>query len=114
MEKIHGGDGRTRTNSLIANEETEEGGRLDGGNIVQELTQKLLEISYGLWIYRNLLVHNSVSGLFACECMERLIEAIDEQLVMGEDGLQEEDKWLLEVQLGDLDGKNNGKKRRMG
>ena len=37
------------------------------------------------------------------------MEAID-QLAMGEDGLCEEDKWLLEVQLDDLDGETSGEK----
>jgi hypothetical protein len=51
-----------------------------------------------------------MSGLFACERKERLMEAIDKQLAMGEDGLREEDKWLLEVQLDDLDDKTSGEK----
>ena len=38
------------------------------------------------------------------------MEDIDEQLAMGEDGLKEEDKWLLEVQLDDLDGETAGEK----
>eukprot|EP00956_Cyclotella_meneghiniana_P027278 scaffold60862_cov41-Cyclotella_meneghiniana.AAC.8 len=38
------------------------------------------------------------------------MEDIDEQLAMGKDGLKEEDKWLLEVQLDDLDGETAGEK----
>ena len=85
-------------------------GEIDGEKTVTGLIQKLLEITHGLWIYRNLLVHDSVSGIFACERKDKLLEDIEEQLAMGEEGLKEEDKWLLEVSLDDLDGDTTGEK----
>ena len=95
---------------LLDKIEVERGERLDAQQFTRGLIRKLLEITHGLWIYRNLLVHDSISGLFACERKEQLMEDIDEQLAMGEDGLKEEDKWLLEVQLDDLDGETSGEK----
>ena len=47
-----------------------------------------------MWIFRNLTVHDSISGV--------LIDAIEEQLAEGHEGLREEDKWLMEVDLDDL------------
>lgn len=39
------------------------------------------------------------------------MEDIEEQLVIGEEGLKEEDKWLLEVTLDKLDGETTGGER---
>ena len=44
-----------------------------------------------------------MAGIFASEKKEILLKDIKEQLAMGEIGLKEEDKWLLEVGLSDLD-----------
>ena len=84
--------------------------QVDVPKFICTLIKKLLEISHGLWIYRNLMVHDSLSGVFACERKEKLMEAIDDQLAMGEDGLREEDKWLLEVDLNDLDESTTGER----
>jgi hypothetical protein len=66
------------------------------------LVQKLLETTHGLWIYRNLMIHDGVSGVLATSRKEKLQEAIEHQLELGGDGLREEDKWMMEVNLGDL------------
>eukprot|EP00956_Cyclotella_meneghiniana_P010073 scaffold13929_cov79-Cyclotella_meneghiniana.AAC.3 len=83
---------------------------LEGQKIVRGLILKLLEITHGLWIFRNLMVHDAVGGIFACERKDKLREDIEEQLAMGEEGLKEEDKWLLEVTLDDLDGDTTGER----
>ena len=66
------------------------------------LVQKLMEMTHGLWIYRNLMIHDGVSGVLAISRKEKLQEAIEHQLELGGEGLREEDKWMLEVNLGDL------------
>jgi hypothetical protein len=66
------------------------------------LVQKLLEMTHGMWIYRNLMIHDGVSGVLATSRKEKLQEAIEHQLELGGDGLREEDKWMMEVNLGDL------------
>jgi hypothetical protein len=43
-----------------------------------------------------------VAGIFASKRKEILLGDIEEQIAMGEVGLQEEDKWLLEVELNDF------------
>ena len=53
--------------------------------------------------YRNALMHDNISGLLASERKEELLKLIAEQQERGEDGLLEEDRWLLEVNLDDLE-----------
>ena len=48
-------------------------------------------------------MHDNVSGLLALERKEELLKLIAEQQERGEDGLEEEDRWLLEVNLDDLE-----------
>ena len=48
-------------------------------------------------------MHDNVSGLLALERKEELLKLIAKQQERGEDGLEEEDRWLLEVNLDDLE-----------
>jgi hypothetical protein len=96
--------------NLLAVVDFQEDESVDVSNYVCKLIQKLLEITHGLWIYRNLMMHDSLSVVFACEPKEKLMEAIEEQLALGSDGLREEDKWLLEIDLDDLDGHTTGER----
>ncbi len=67
------------------------------------LITKLLEVTHGQWIYRNLLVHDRTAGILATQKKEELQAAIKAQQDLGPDGLAEEDKFLLEVRLEDLE-----------
>jgi hypothetical protein len=67
------------------------------------LIQKLLETTHGQWIYRNIQIHDSVSGAQIILRKEAIQKEIEEQMEMGGDGLLEEDQWMLEVNLGDLE-----------
>ena len=79
--------------------------RLSGKAWVRHLVQRLLEFTHahGIWIYRNALMRDNVSGLLASERKEELLKLIAEEQERGEDGLEEEDRWLLEVNLDDLE-----------
>jgi hypothetical protein len=60
--------------------------------------------SHGRWLVRNFLIHDKVSGrMLALERKEELQIAIEEQQEMGLDGLAEEDRYLLEINLEDLE-----------
>ena len=48
-------------------------------------------------------MHDNVSELLASERKEELLKLIAEEQERGEDGLEEEDRWLLEVNLDDLE-----------
>lgn len=67
------------------------------------LVIKLLEITHGQWLYRNVVVHDAVSGTLATARKEELQQAIETQHTMGIQDLQEEDRYLLEINLQDLE-----------
>ena len=67
------------------------------------LITRLLEIAHGQWIYRNFVVHDRVAGTLATQSKEVLQAEIETQLELGADDLLEEDKYLLEVNLGNLE-----------
>ena len=67
------------------------------------LVMKLLEITHGQWLYRNVQVHDAVSGLKAVERKEELQREIEHQILLGGTGLDEQDRYLLEINVGDLE-----------
>ncbi len=67
------------------------------------LITKLLEVSHGQWLYRNLKVHDTIAGVLATDRKEVLQADIEEQQDLGAEGLAEEDRYLLEINLEDLE-----------
>ena len=67
------------------------------------LVIKLLEYTHGQWLYRNVHVHDAVSGTLANQKKEKLRQKITEYLDIAEDEIAEEDKYLLEINIGKLD-----------
>jgi hypothetical protein len=67
------------------------------------LITRLLEITHGQWLYQNFMVHNPVSGTIATAEKEELLMEIERQRDLGNAGLLEEDKYLAEVNLGDME-----------
>jgi hypothetical protein len=66
------------------------------------LVTKLLEVTHGQWLYRNVHVHDFVFGLNARKRKEALRRELVYQIALGGDGLGEEDHYLLEINLDDL------------
>jgi hypothetical protein len=64
---------------------------------------RLLEITHGQWLYRNFMVHDLVSGTIATGEKEELLLEIERQRDLGDARLLDEDKYLAEVNLGDLE-----------
>ena len=64
---------------------------------------KLLEITHGQWIYRNLKVHDEVAGELVTKRKEELQLEIERQMELGEDGLLRADMFLADVNLSDLE-----------
>jgi len=64
---------------------------------------KLLEATHGQWLYRCIQVHDKVQGTIATQKKEELQREIEEQQDRGFGGLLEEDQFLGEVNLGDLE-----------
>ena len=69
----------------------------------QLLVTKLLEVTHGQWLYRNIQIHDSSTGLLATQRKEKLQKLIEDQLELGGSGLEEEDKFLPEINLDDLE-----------
>ena len=69
----------------------------------KELVIRLLEITHGQWLYRNVMVHDKTAGDLVTRRKEEIRREMEEQLVLGEEGLDEEDAFLLEINLDDLD-----------
>jgi hypothetical protein len=67
------------------------------------LITRLLEITHGQWLYRNFMVHDHVSDTITTGKKEELLLEIERQRDLGDAGLLDEDKYLAEVNLGDLE-----------
>jgi hypothetical protein len=70
---------------------------------MRELITRLLELTHSMWIYRNLVVHDSTAGIHAIRRKEALQMEIERQIALGGEGLEEGDKWMLEVNFSDLE-----------
>ena len=69
----------------------------------QRLVMKLLEVTHGIWIYRNITMHDATSGMIATKGKEQLLQEIETQIERGGEGLEERDQWMLEVPLGNIE-----------
>ncbi len=68
-----------------------------------DLITKLLEVTHGQWLYRNIQVHDKVTGTLATIEKEKIQTEIEDQQAIGFDGFLEEDAYLGECNLGDLE-----------
>ena len=59
------------------------------------LAIKLLESTHVQWLYRNILVHDTVSGLKSAERKEELQREIEDQIELGGAGLDKQDRYLI-------------------
>ena len=72
-------------------------------NWTKGLVIKLLEVTHGQWLYRNVVVHDIVGGSEAVKRKQDLQIEIERQIELGGRGLDEQDKYLLEINLEDLE-----------
>ena len=88
----------------IQKEFAEAGGcNLSLDNWAKGLVIKLLEATHGQWLYRNVVVHDVVGGSEAVKRKQELQNEIEQQIELGGEGLDEQDKYLLEINLEDLE-----------
>ena len=64
---------------------------------------KLLEATHSQWLYRCILIHDKTSGTLRTLRKEDLQQEIDRQLEEGTEDFLEEDQYLSEVNLEDLE-----------
>ena len=72
-------------------------------NWAKGLVVKLMEVTHGQWLYRNVLVHDETCGAEMAKRKELLQLEIERQIELGGDGLDEQDRYLLEINLSDLE-----------
>ena len=65
------------------------------------LITKLLECTHRQWLYRNVHVHDNISGTHAVRRKEKLRRKIEEFLDVADGNLAEEDEYLLEINFAD-------------
>ena len=64
---------------------------------------RLVYITHGQWLYQNVHMHDTATGLHATRIKEELQKEIEDQIQMGGEGLAEDDKYLLEIKLEDME-----------
>jgi hypothetical protein len=67
------------------------------------LVTRLLEITHGQWLYRNVHVHDALTGDLIMRRKEDIRQELLDQIELGGEGLCEEDMYLLDINLDDLD-----------
>jgi hypothetical protein len=67
------------------------------------LITRLLKVTHGQGLYQNFIVHDPVSRTIATAKKEELLLEVERQRDLGDTGLLEEDKYLVEVNLGDME-----------
>ena len=72
-------------------------------NGMKWLITKLLEVTHGQWLYRNVVVHDATAGRLALTRKEEILSHIEEQMTRGGEDLLEADQYLMEVNLDGID-----------
>jgi hypothetical protein len=62
-----------------------------------------MEMTHGQWLYHSVVVHDSVLGSLVTRRKEEIQQEIDKQQSLGPQDFQEEDQYLAEVNLEDLE-----------
>ena len=79
------------------------GSSLTTDDCTKGLTVKLLEVTHGQLLYRNMQAHDVVCGSEAKQRKKELQQLIEEQIDKGSEGLDEQDMYLLDINLKDLE-----------
>ena len=81
---------------------------IEGSNVTPEkwtmgVITKLLKATHGQWLYRCIQIHDRIKGNWATLQKEEFQKEIEAQQEMGYDGLLNEDQFLAEVNVEDLE-----------
>ena len=63
----------------------------------------IIEITHVQWLYQNVHVHDTVTGLHETRRKEELQKEIEYQIQIGGEELAEDDKYLLNINLEDME-----------
>ncbi len=82
---------------------TIEGSNLSPTQLTVGVITKLLEATHGQWLYRCVPIQDRLNGIKTTLRKEKLQKEIKSQQEIGMEGLIEEDQYLAEVDLVDLE-----------
>ena len=82
----------------------EQGLRDNSRKWMRILIIKLMECTHGQWLYRNVVVHDATQGMERRVHKEQIRDEIRQQLELGGEGLSDEDQYLLEINLNNMEG----------
>ena len=77
----------------------------------ERIITKLLEFTHGQCLYRNLHVHDSISGTTSTLHKEEIQMEIEKQQELSTDSLEEGDKYVMEINLEDLENTSGEKQQ---
>ena len=86
------------------------GSRMSIDRWMTGLIIKLLEITHGQWLYRNVIVHDNTTGTLITKRKEEIKLEIERQQELVSEGLLEKYKCLAEVRLEELESTNGDRK----
>jgi hypothetical protein len=69
---------------------------------ISGLITHLLQVTHTLWIYQCVLVHDRTTGTLILAHKEELLKEVEYQLSLRPDGLDEQDRFLLECNFYEL------------
>jgi hypothetical protein len=82
---------------------TAEGSSIPPLQWSEGLVIKLLEATHGQWLYRCEQINDKVTGSCITACKEEILQEIERQLELGTEDLLDEDQYLAEINLDDLE-----------
>jgi hypothetical protein len=68
-----------------------------------ELILKLFKTTHRQWLYRNVQVHDAIASTRVTLRKEQIQQEIEHQMELGASGLLQEDKYLMEINLEDME-----------
>ena len=75
------------------------------------LITKLLEVTHGQWLYRNVHMQDSISGTTETLRKEEIHMDIEKQQELGTDSLEEGEKYQMDINLEDFENTSDKKQQ---
>ena len=94
MEKVHGRNNLREVTAIQKKFVAAGDCNLSMENWAKGLVAKLLEVTHGQWLYRNVVVHDLVGGFEAVKRKQELQVEIERRFELGGEELDEQDKYL--------------------
>ncbi len=72
---------------------------------------KLLEATHGQWLYWCVQIHDNATGTRVTACKEEILQEIERQLKLGMEDLLDEDQYLADINLDDLESSSGERQK---